>query len=707
MATLTESATWRSHIYQLDTTDPDLAGEVTFAGDGVTPLTGHLNAQAKLLGDRTQYLKQQIESVVDDSTNKVTGPASSVNNEVVLFDGANGKVIKGGGLLGTAAFTSSDDYATPTEVSDSLQEAKDYTDLKIQENSVDAVLAGMVADDVGYITSNTAILQSLIDAGKPIYLPQGIYYVDFLTFPASLVMYGDGQNKSILSWPQANMTTRGNMFVASGDVDNLILRNIGFRGNRPFQTTPTVSGHDTVAFFLRGGSVQNVNIEACAFTDFGDGVATGAGILIGSLTGTNKVIRNIRVTDSNFTNISNVPGIYINGDATYHSSISDIFINQNIFTCEVNAAQNCVYVLGGNSTIQAQRVNICDNHFRITASIDVCIETNYIDTFSINGNNVVVSGTGSATGVLIREYAIRGTISNNVLTNLSSSNSNTHAIALVRISAGGTQMYISITANVIYAWGVTGTSGGAIIVSAGSSYIDISSNLIMGIAATAGNRIRVAIEVSSSIRVDILDNRIHACTYILTLGDGINALRVEGNSFTNVGDGAVAAIVDNVANQTMANMIYRNNTLLGIVAGTPSLISLSPSANTGNRVENNILPAGVSPINPALISKFVAIVTPASTGALLAGTSYTFSQGSLSIADADGFTIGANLDGTLSGQGVALGDTIVVSANVSMKGCLVYGYVDSVDVIRIRVQNETGSSVSIDAGTWKVIVIKG
>ena len=66
MATLTESATWRSHIYQLDTTDPDLAGQVTFAGDGITPLTGHLNAQAKQLADRTAYLKNAVDNVSDD-----------------------------------------------------------------------------------------------------------------------------------------------------------------------------------------------------------------------------------------------------------------------------------------------------------------------------------------------------------------------------------------------------------------------------------------------------------------------------------------------------------------------------------------------------------------------------------------------------------------------------------------------------------------
>lgn len=46
----------------------------------------------------------------------VVGPMSSVNNEVALFNGTSGKFIKGGGALGTAAFTASTDYAPVSHV---------------------------------------------------------------------------------------------------------------------------------------------------------------------------------------------------------------------------------------------------------------------------------------------------------------------------------------------------------------------------------------------------------------------------------------------------------------------------------------------------------------------------------------------------------------------------------------------------------------
>ena len=41
-------------------------------------------------------------------TGDVVGPAASVNNEVALFNGGTGKVIKGGGVLGTGAYAEED-----------------------------------------------------------------------------------------------------------------------------------------------------------------------------------------------------------------------------------------------------------------------------------------------------------------------------------------------------------------------------------------------------------------------------------------------------------------------------------------------------------------------------------------------------------------------------------------------------------------------
>ena len=48
-------------------------------------------------------------------TGDVVGPASAVDSGVALFDSTTGKLIKDGGVLGTAAFTASTDYATAAQ----------------------------------------------------------------------------------------------------------------------------------------------------------------------------------------------------------------------------------------------------------------------------------------------------------------------------------------------------------------------------------------------------------------------------------------------------------------------------------------------------------------------------------------------------------------------------------------------------------------
>lgn len=65
--------------------------------------------------DRSNPAIPVISSTGSTSSGDVNGPATSVDSEVVLFDGVTGKVIKGGGVLGTAAFTSTSDYATSAQ----------------------------------------------------------------------------------------------------------------------------------------------------------------------------------------------------------------------------------------------------------------------------------------------------------------------------------------------------------------------------------------------------------------------------------------------------------------------------------------------------------------------------------------------------------------------------------------------------------------
>jgi hypothetical protein len=69
---LTENSVWESGIYQLETDDPTLGGPPGFnLGE---PVTGHANAQAQQLANRTSYLKNTHEVFVSDLAN-ATDPA--------------------------------------------------------------------------------------------------------------------------------------------------------------------------------------------------------------------------------------------------------------------------------------------------------------------------------------------------------------------------------------------------------------------------------------------------------------------------------------------------------------------------------------------------------------------------------------------------------------------------------------------------------
>lgn len=54
-------------------------------------------------------------SITGGGGGDVVGPASAIANEVALFDGITGKLLKGGGTLGTAAATAATDYATAAQ----------------------------------------------------------------------------------------------------------------------------------------------------------------------------------------------------------------------------------------------------------------------------------------------------------------------------------------------------------------------------------------------------------------------------------------------------------------------------------------------------------------------------------------------------------------------------------------------------------------
>lgn len=79
--------------------------------------------------------------------------------------------------------------------------------------------------------------------------------------------------------------------------------------------------------------------------------------------------------------------------------------------------------------------------------------------------------------------------------------------------------------------------------------------------------------------------------------------------------------------------------------------------------------------------------------------STTWDPGSL--ADGAGETSAA-----ITVTGAAFGDYVLVSAPYDLQGITCNGYVSAANTVKIRLQNETGGTIDLASGTWKVKVIK-
>lgn len=67
---------------------------------------------------------------------------------------------------------------------------------------------------------------------------------------------------------------------------------------------------------------------------------------------------------------------------------------------------------------------------------------------------------------------------------------------------------------------------------------------------------------------------------------------------------------------------------------------------------------------------------------------------------------GAGTTETITVTGAAFGDFVLVAAPYDLEGLTVTAYVSAANTVDIRIQNESGETVDLDSGTWKVKVLK-
>lgn len=56
--------------------------------------------------------------------------------------------------------------------------------------------------------------------------------------------------------------------------------------------------------------------------------------------------------------------------------------------------------------------------------------------------------------------------------------------------------------------------------------------------------------------------------------------------------------------------------------------------------------------------------------------------------------------------GATLGDFVLVAAPYDLQDISVTAYVQANSVVEIRIQNESGSTVNLGSGTWRILIIK-
>lgn len=549
---------------------------------------------------------------------------------------------------------------------------------------------GAVGDGV---TDDTSAIQTAINSGaKAVYFPAATYIVTQLTLASGQVLYGDGYAQSVLSWAQVNIASpTRNMFVSGGDVTDVEFRDLGFRGNLLVQTTMDGTGQNLMGFKFRAGSVRNATWRNCKIYEFGDqSKSGGAGILIGPNAGSSKAIENILITGCVFQDIANVPGVYVGAVNTYVSLAKSIKIVGNVFRNTVNYAdQNCVFILG-DASISIIDVSVSNNEFDLQQSIDAAIEINYSKNVNVESNQVYISGSANADGILIRSKVTDFVVSGNTIQN-AGTGCLTHAgIILLQHAAGEVQQRGVVCENTVSGFG--NTSGKGILIGSGCRSVVVSGNIIEGVSGAS--QTTYGMQAYGSQDIVITDNVIRNCKIGLefSTGDGgITRTTVENNRFDACGQSGDWVINTNAVGITATNICVRNNFLTNAVVGTSGFYSPAFAAATGNTVYNN--ETSLTEVNSSHVSK----VTWRSI------LRSTWAQGSIGMSDGQGFTIPS---GGQTVTGAALGDAVVVGAETDLQGVTATGYVSAANTVQVRVQNETGGAVTVAAANWYVQVLK-
>lgn len=434
----------------------------------------------------------------------------------------------------------------------------------------------------GIHDDRSALQQAIDSGGDELWFPSGRYRLSGPLQPRSgQVWSGAGPSRSVLVYGGSPTKAPFNLLHLGSDgaLEDFTLRDLGFWGGRSQQLHFSPQGQEGFALYLRCG-LRAINILNCRFQHFGDGHSGGGGIVLGPRPEANgQGLQDLRIEGCDFADNGNVPGLYI---ATSHSpdnASRGITVKNNRFSGCVGSTkvQNCIYVLGGGPESLIRHVEISGNRFDLDTPIDIAIELNWIDTFTVNANTLLFQAAmQGSVGILIRDGSANGVVGSNVIV-CDRADNDLRGILVLNFHHPQTIHNLVIADNVV--------SGlfAAIGADRGSIGLVIANNRISGTGSAGSSGIRI-VDASA---VAVSGNLISAMNQAVVMGVGdqpLSRLRnvvVERNRFEQCGGGGLAligAIIPSARQKgAMTAVLIRDNTAVDSVDGSgqidPALIA--------------------------------------------------------------------------------------------------------------------------------------
>jgi hypothetical protein len=218
-------------------------------------------------------------------------------------------------------------------------------------------------------------------------------------------------------------------------------------------------------------------------------------------------------------------------------------------------------------------------------------------------------------------------------------------------------------------------NGGSLSLNVQDGASSLNNNVLSIVGTSVKKNGRRGISISGSTRVSIQ----HAV--------------IEGNGTANRNNGVGIAVIDQIGIWSIQNAFIYDEKSLANDKLQRRGIQFSGTNVAGTILGNNITGNWESNVYSTIP---VGSVVDNNIGFLV---------GSATL-DPTSLTDGAGVTLTISVPGALAGDCAMVAAPYDLQSITVTSYVSATNIVSIRIQNESGATVDLSAGTWKVKVIK-